>query len=240
MGIVDTHAHILTDLDVDITVHELLQQVKPPGRRPDLAKAAEKALRAVGHSWTPAAVYRWLEFEPADTGTAGYVTANNGNKLPLDFGYAIRFVEPAEHVLAAVFTAGPDLEQASTRASSRGDFIEAYLIDLTGLAVLEKTEQIIINLAEKKAVERGWGVGPFLSPGSVHGWELEEQANLCALLPLSEIGVSIQKSGVLKPFKAVSCLIGIGPGYDTMKVGNPCQVCSKRNDCEMQSDFGDE
>ncbi len=239
MSIVDPHAHILTDLDVNITVHELLQQVKPSGRRPDLAKAAEKALAAVDHSWAPAAVYRWLEFAPAETGTGGYVTAKN-NRWPLDFGHAIRFLKPAKYVLIAVYTAGPDLEKASAQASSRGDFISAYLVDLVGLAVLDKTEQFIIKLAEKQAAYRDWGVGPFLSPGSVHGWNLEEQANLCTLLPLSEINVRIQANGVLKPFKAVSCLIGIGPGYDTARVGNPCQVCSKRNDCEMQSDFIDE
>ncbi|NOQ66012.1 MAG: hypothetical protein GQ556_02185, partial [Desulfobacterales bacterium] len=73
------------------------------------------------------------------------------------------------------------MEKESNKASQQGDFLEAFFLDLVGLIVLEKTGNIIKQLAQQKAVESGWGVGPFLSPGSVHGWKLEEQKKLCSL-----------------------------------------------------------
>ncbi len=78
------------------------------------------------------------------------------------------------------------------------------------------------------------GVSPFLSPGSVHGWELEEQSKLCSLLPIERINVIIKNDTVLFPLKSITALIGIGPGYDSNKVGSTCDVCSKKNKCEMK------
>jgi len=122
------------------------------------------------------------------------------------------------------------------KASSKKDLLEAYLIDLLGLIVLEKTGHVIKRIAEKQAQKSGCGVSPFMSPGSVHGWELEEQVNLCTLLPLEKISVKIREDGVLSPFKTISCLIGLGQGYDAVQVGSTCQICSKNHDCQMKKD----
>ncbi len=115
-------------------------------------------------------------------------------------------------------------------ASSKGDLLEAYFLDLIGLIVLNKVEQTVKEIAEKQGRNLGWGVSPFLSPGSIHGWELEEQLKLCTLLPLKSINVKIRGDAVLSPFKTIPCLIGLGPGYDSVQVGTTCQVCSKNDD----------
>ncbi|SHO52042.1 hypothetical protein [Desulfopila aestuarii] len=97
-----------------------------------------------------------------------------------------------------------------------------------------RTGHIIKEIAEKTAEESGRKVSPFLSPGSVHGWELEEQFTLCSLLPLQSIGVALSSNGILIPFKSLSCMIGIGTGYSSSQVGTTCQVCSRNARCEMQ------
>jgi hypothetical protein len=67
-------------------------------------------------------------------------------------------------------------------------------------------------------------------------WLKFQQPNLCALLPIEKINVSIKTDGVLTPFKTLSCLIGLGLGYDMVNVGSPCQVCFKNHECEMRLD----
>lgn len=42
----------------------------------------------------------------------------------------------------------------------------------------------------------------------------------------------------LSPYKTISCLIGIGCGYQTTKVGATCQVCSKKDECPMRKNAG--
>lgn len=91
-------------------------------------------------------MYRCFKFQPADAGTLGYVIEKPGNLCTIDFGHSIRFLKHADYVLISVYTAGQNLEHESTSASSKGDFLEAYFIDLIGLAMLEKAEQIIIKL----------------------------------------------------------------------------------------------
>jgi hypothetical protein len=134
----------------------------------------------------------------------------------------------------AAYSAGSAIEEETQKSSENEELLIAFFLDLIGLLVLEKTGDIVKKIAEQQAADLGWGVSPFLSPGSIHGWELEDQLNLCSLLPLNEIGLQVRNDAVLVPFKSLSCLIGIGAGYKTTYVGTTCQVCSKSDDCQMK------
>lgn len=237
MKIEDTHSHVISNINIDVTGRDLAKKIKTSGNMPDIMKTAGKTLDKMKNIWKPAAVYRWCQFQQTDADTTGRIIQNSGSELNIDFGYSIKFLAHARHALIAVYTAGPELEQESMKASQRGDLLAAYFIDLIGLIVLEKTGNLIKQLAQEKAAESGWGVSPFLSPGSVHGWELEEQTKLCSLLPLESIDVSIREDAVLSPFKTISCLIGLGPEYDSATVGTTCEVCSKKDDCQMKDNF---
>jgi hypothetical protein len=151
-------------------------------------------------------------------------------------GFSGQFLQPAKKVMLGAYTTGSELEKNSALASSEQRYLDAYLYELIGMAVLEKTGEVVNRIVEKRATEMGWKVGPFLSPGSVHGWELSDQTVLCSLLPLSEIDVQCGANGVLHPFNSVSCIIGIGPDYTARTVGATCEVCSNSDRCEMKPD----
>ena len=57
-----------------------------------------------------------------------------------------------------------------------------------------------------------------------------------SLLPIERINVNIKNNTVLFPLKSVAAVIGIGPGYDATQVGSTCDVCSKRDTCQMRQD----
>ncbi len=236
MVIIDTKPHVLSRINVDVIFQDFKQKIKNADNHPEILKTAEKTLDKAKGIWRPKAVYQWFEFNNKGKDNFGSVIPNSGGLLKFDFGYSFQFLTHAKYALVSVYTIGQALELESMNASSRGNLLEAYLMDLIGLIVLEKTGQAIKKIAEKQAQKSGWGVSPFMSPGSVHGWELEEQLNLCALLPLEKINVKIRKDGVLSPFKTISCLIGLGPGYDAAQVGTTCQICSKKHDCLMKND----
>ncbi len=77
----------------------------------------------------------------------------------------------------------------------------------------------------------GWGVSPSLSPGSLVGWPLRGQRELCALLPLADIGVRLNEYCVLEPHKSVSMVIGLGPEYESHEVGSVCDYCALKDSC---------
>lgn len=230
----DPQPQVLTVRNIEISLPELEEKIQTGTKRPDILATAEETLNRVNNIWDPAIVYRWLPFEQSDPASGLSVIRADDGPITLDLGHASTFVKKARYALVAVYSAGDRLEHESRNASDNQEFLVAFLLDLIGLLVLEKTGNRVNKVAEQKAAELGWGVSPFLSPGSVHGWELEDQLKLCPLLPLDQIGVRLSDNAVLTPFKSLSCLIGIGPEYQASLVGTTCQVCSKNQDCQMK------
>lgn len=232
--ITNKQLEVLSPITIDINFKDIALKIKTSGNNPEILKIARKVFNKAKNIWKPMAVYQWFEFENIGRDNTGRIIQNSACHVDFDFGHSFQFVSPARYALVSTYTVGQELELESKKASSKGDILEAYFFDIIGLAVLDQAGQTIKNIAEKQAVKQGMGVSPFLSPGSVHGWELEDQIRLCSLLPLKKINVKIQNDAVLLPFKTVSCLIGLGPGYSNAKVGTTCQVCSKNNDCQMK------
>jgi len=232
--ITDTQPHILSNIKVGVAFQDLEQKIKTSGNSSQILETAERALDKARGLWKPMALYQWFEFENTGRDNLGSIIQNSGSRLNFDFGYSSKFLMHTRHALVTVYTVGQELEQESMNASSKGDLLEAYFLDLIGLIVLGKVEQVVKEIAEKQARYLGWGVSPFLSPGSIHGWELEEQEKLCSLLPLEKINVKIRDDAVLSPFKTISCLIGLGSGYDVIQVGTTCQICARNHECQMK------
>lgn len=233
----DAGADIATGLAVDVEFDELADRIQGGSGKPAIQQAARAVFDRARGTWQPAMVCQWFGFNggnTCDTGTITVPRSAGPRSLEVHLGHSGRFIAGAARVLAAVYTAGPELDRAGADASRSSDFLAAHFLDTLGLIVLGKVEELVKSIAEKEAASAGWGVSPFLSPGSVHGWELDGQSGLASLLPIHKIGVTISESAVFTPFKTISCLIGIGPGFNAAAVGSTCQVCSRRNDCRMK------
>ncbi len=225
---------IITHFDITLSLSDWSEKNRASLNSPALIDIANNTLERAREICQPKAVYRWLEVENSETEKVILCCGATGKHTTLALGCATRFLSAAQQVLAGVYSVGDELQLAGADASESGDFIESYFYDIIALEILEKI-QIQINLvAEKRANQLGWGVGPLLSPGSVHGWELDDQVNLCSILPLSSIGVKVCSDSVLKPFKSLSFLVGIGPGYELSEVASTCDVCSRKSDCTMR------
>jgi len=233
MNTINTKPCLLTNLNIKVSFEELVQKIRTGTKRPDILATAKHTLQKVHDIWNPGIVYRWLPLEQGENDPKTSIVLGN-NPVILNLGYSARFVENADHVLVAAYSIGKAFEEEAQKASDDQELLISYLLDITGLLVLQKTGETINKIAEQRAKELGWGVGPFLSPGSVHGWELQDQLKLCSLLPLNKINITISDDAVLSPLKSLSCLLGIGEGYKATRVGTTCQVCSKNNDCEIK------
>ena len=230
----NSQVQILDRLEIKIFPEDLADSIKTSSNREKILQMADNILAKVQGNWCPRAVVRWLEVGQVTKDMVKLKPFDGGEAGVLRLGFAGRFMATAKYGLVGVFTAGDELEREAGLASKEKRFMDAYLYDLIGLAVLEKTRQQINKVVEEKARELNWGIGPFLSPGSVHGWELDDQDNLCVFVPMDRIGVTSGGNGILLPFKSLSCLIGIGPEFNEKTVGSPCDVCSKKDRCEMQ------
>jgi hypothetical protein len=97
--------------------------------------------------------------------------------------------------------------------------------------------EAVWTVTQERATSLGWSVSPALSPGSLEGWPVEGQRELCSLLPLGEIGVSLSPYCVLEPLKSVSAVVGMGPAYDSAHVGRMCCYCTLAKTCLVRMGY---
>ena len=200
---------------------------RPP--RPEMVRDAEAAIALGATLWQPAALYDWFEVCGVDGEWVTLATA--AGEMNLHLGPKADLLAPAQRVLVSVCTIGPALEQRVHELQAGREALSGYLLDSAGVVALGAVGEAARCLAEEAAAEQGWGVSPSLSPGSLVGWPLTGQRELCALLPLDEIGVRLNSHCVLEPHKSVSALIGLGPGYESSHVGSVCKHCALQDTC---------
>ncbi|MDH7490327.1 MAG: hypothetical protein QHH80_12580 [Anaerolineae bacterium] len=224
---------VVRDIPITLTADAILEsQVRKGRRAPQSAMAREAAEQAAAMALElarPAAV--WDEFAVADVSdeTLTLHTADGARKLKI--GHRVSLLREARRVFVAVWTIGPELEARATELYQGNDSLLSYMLDTAGVLVLGTVGEAVRRIAEERAAAEHWGVSPALSPGSLAGWPVDGQRELCALLPLDIIGVTLTPYNILRPFKSCSALIGSGPGFPSAHVGALCRYCSLAETC---------
>ena len=231
-----TSMKILRDIPVSLTPEYVLdeqrRQQKVPAR-PALVAVAKEAVAMSQELVASAAVYDELLVQDV-TGEQVTLWTNGSGEAEsrqLTVGPKADLLAPANRVMVAVYTIGPALERRAHELHAAGEALLAYMLDSVGVLALGAVGEALRSKVEVQASELGWGVSPALSPGSLVGWPLQGQRQVCALLPLEKIGVQLNKYCVLVPHKSVSMVIGLGPGYESNHVGSVCRYCSLANNC---------
>jgi hypothetical protein len=228
---------ILRDIPIALTAQEVVEAQKTRRRRrshssPAMIEAAQQALDLAQPLCESAATYAEFQVKTVDKEQVTVALVNGREKEQvLKIGPHTDLLAQAERLLVAVYTIGPDLGARVDQLAQEGDALTAFWLDSVGVLSLGAIGETMRCIAEEKAAERGWGLSPALSPGSLVGWPLKGQRELCALLPLAEIGVELNRYCVLVPHKSVSVVIGMGPGFESHKVGSVCRFCALADSC---------
>ena len=250
---------ILQDVTITFTAEELLAAQGRNEGRPGLVASTEEAIALGQTLFAPVAVYDEFEVRSvagarvelavgaassenmyeAAASSHDVAAASLTGSAGLTVGPKAHLLAPAKRLLAAVYTIGPALETRVGELQRAGDLLLSYMLDCAGVMALGLVGERLRRLAEEQAAAAssharsggGWGVSPSLSPGSLVGWPVQGQRELCALLPLADIGVRLNKYCVLEPHKSVSLVIGLGPGYESHEVGSVCRYCALRDTC---------
>lgn len=225
---------ILRDIPVALKAEEIVAS-KVKTINPTLLQGAKEALARARRLWQPAAVYEWFDVQRIE-GECVYLSGQSeagpvGGNAVLHVGPRADLLASARRVLVSVGTIGPALEQHVGELQAAGEALQAYLLDSAGVVALGAVGEALRCIVEEAAVDRGWGVSPSLSPGSLAGWRVQGQRELCALLPLATIGVRLNAHCVLEPHKSASGLVGLGPDYESTHVGSICKYCALQNTC---------
>jgi hypothetical protein len=223
---------ILQDIPITLTADQVIASQGRKRPSPRLLSDADEAIALGQTLWQPLIVYDWFDVKTVEGESVHLISPNHPEtESILHVGPKADLLDSAQRVVVSVITIGPDLERRVQELQSTGQVLQAYLLDSAGVVALGAAGEAVRCLVEETAAELGWGVGAYLSPGSLVGWRLQGQRTLCALLPVDTIGVRLNKHHVLEPHKSASGLIGIGPGYETVTVGSVCKFCALKNTC---------
>ncbi|MFZ7128468.1 MAG: hypothetical protein ACOWWM_20125 [Desulfobacterales bacterium] len=220
------------DIDIALTAEEIMRAVSH-GRRDAawMAEPARAALNRASDLLAPVIVFEWVGVETVSGEAVRVRTRKRAGTAVLTVGPQAKLLTPAVEALVSVNSIGAALDDEVRRLNDNGEMLAGYLLDCVGVVALSKVADEAARMAEKRAQEKGWGVGARLSPGSLVGWDTSRQKEICGILPLEDAGIGLTESGLLVPFKSASGMVGIGPGYPGRKVGSVCSLCKLKDTC---------
>jgi len=223
---------ILRDIPVALNAEDVLVTRGKRRLQPGLLRDAEEAIALGQTLWQPVAYYDWFEIGAIEGEEVRLAVSNGASAEPvLRVGPKADLLAGARRVLMAVGTIGPALEHRVHELQQGGEILASYLLDSAGVVALGEVGEALRCLAEEAAHQLDWGLGAAISPGSLVGWPLQGQRQVCGLLSLEAIGVRLNEHCVLEPHKSFSAVIGIGPGYDSKHVGSICKFCALQDTC---------
>jgi hypothetical protein len=221
---------ILRDIPITLKAEDIIASPNKGQHRPALLRHAEEAVALGQTLWQPACVYDTFDVHSVE-GERATLCGVDGVETVLTIGRKADLMAPARRAVVGVVTIGPALEHKVRELQAAGDNMMSYLLDSAGVVALGAAGEALRCIAEDAAEELGWGVSPSLSPGSLVGWPLRGQHDLCGLLPLEQIGVRLTNHAVLEPHKSASGLVGLGPDYESTRVGSVCKYCALQKTC---------
>ncbi|MFZ0449782.1 MAG: hypothetical protein WAL98_11125 [Desulfatiglandaceae bacterium] len=223
---------VLEEIDITLDAREVVLELHRGKRAPEaLVDETTAVIEQSRKLFRPRAVYEWVGVQGVKGETVFLDSGETGSAVSLNMGPHSDLMEEAEMAMVSAVTIGAAINDRIAELHRDRRLLDAYLLDSVGVVALGEVGKVVRRLAEKEAESRGWGVSGSLAPGSLQGWPVEGQDELCALIPIDRIHVHLNESGVLIPFKSASSLIGTGPGYPSKKVGSVCRYCSLAKTC---------
>lgn len=223
---------VLSDIQISINAEDVLLAMnngRKAGRK--LIDETARAIEIAEKLWHPGAVYEYFTVLGLDGEDVLLASRGQNAEIRITIGPHVDLLARAESAMISVVTVGPEIDAYITKLNQDNNLLEAYLLDSVGVVALSEVGKEVRRVAEKKALDLGWGVSELLGPGSLMGWPLTGQAVISSLVDIGKINLVINESCVLIPFKSASSLIGMGPSYPHKTVGSICRFCVHADTC---------
>jgi hypothetical protein len=136
----------------------------------------------------------------------------------------------ATHVAAGVCTIGDAIEKHVSEGFAASDRLQAVMLDEIGTLALFRLGDHLEEMMQTEAARRGLEASGALNPGE-DGFEISQQATVVELAGGASIGISQTTTGMLKPRKSLSMVVGFGSRMPKWSRGDRCAVCAARDRC---------
>jgi hypothetical protein len=122
-----------------------------------------------------------------------------------------------------VCTAGALISNLAKDIMEKGEFLEAYILDVIGSEIVEKVKDKLHNHLHESVATEGLKCTNSYCPGYCT-WSVSEQSILFSFFEENFCDVQLSESCMMKPVKSLSGIIGIGKDVEFKK--HACETCS--------------
>jgi hypothetical protein len=176
------------------------------------------------NSLQPKAIYSNFEIEKV---TGDYVYFKSGNIFT---GPNIsKILTGSETSTIFITTLGSRVDKIIKDTGDGGDTLSTIIMDAITTELLEILGNYIGEVIKKDGIrEKDWGSTCTYSPGQ-YKWTIEEQKEIFSMLDGNKIGVELNNSYLMVPFKSISGIYGFGPIDNIDKTRVACDLCPREN-----------
>ena len=129
-----------------------------------------------------------------------------------------------------ITTLGSKTDKIIRDVNDSGDMLATIVMDAVTTELLVLLGNYVAEIIKKEGIsETGWGSTCNYSPGQ-YKWTIEEQKEIFSMIDGNKIGVELNKSYLMIPFKSTSGVYGFGPKDSIDKTRVSCDLCP-RKDC---------
>ena len=164
------------------------------------------------------------------------VAVRTREQFTLRSGYRIsspilgHYLPAATHVAAAVCTIGDAIEHEVRAGFAASDRLRATMLDEIGTLALYRLGDRLEEMIQEEAERLGLQASGALNPGE-DGFPITQQETVLELSGGAAIGISHTTTGMLRPRKSLSMILGLGKQMRKWSRGERCAVCAARDRC---------
>ncbi len=173
----------------------------------------------------PKAIYSNFEIEKVD-GDSVYFKSGNVFQGP----NISKILKGSRTATIFINTLGNSTDDIIKNVNDSGDLLATIVMDAITTELLAVLGSHIAEIIKSEGIrEEGWGSTCNYSPGQ-YKWTIEEQSEIFSMIDGSKIGVRLNESYLMIPFKSSSGVYGFGPADKIDKTRVACDICP-RKDC---------
>lgn len=141
-----------------------------------------------------------------------------------------RILEGSKTAILYIYTLGDRVDRVINEERRSGDVLAAVIMDAITTSLLHILGEFVGERIKEEGIEHpGWGSTCTYSPGQ-YKWTIEEQSEIFTMIDGKRIGVELNDSFLMVPFKSVSGVYGFGPKEIIDQTRVACDLCP-RADC---------
>lgn len=203
---------------------DFLEKVMGAGINAPMEKLFKEKTSLCIESIDPKAIYGSFEIEKVEGDRVHFRSGDSFNGPHIS-----KILTGSKTAILYIITLGNRVDRIINEEGRSGDTLATIIMDTITTSLLGILGEFIGERIKRDGIKHeNWGSTCTYSPGQ-YKWTIEEQKKIFEMIDGKRIGVQLNESYLMVPFKSVSGVYGFGPEDRIDKTRVACDLCPRQN-----------